>query len=62
MLTGHPDETFIECVQHVQEQVEAVNLTHDETSRRSLLAIHLSYHEIQAAQHGNDIAHLVSTK
>jgi hypothetical protein len=29
---SHPDGTRVEYVQHVQEQVEAVNLTRDETS------------------------------
>jgi predicted enzyme related to lactoylglutathione lyase len=33
MLAKHPDGTRIEYVQHVKEQVDAVNLTRDETSR-----------------------------
>jgi hypothetical protein len=32
MLAQHPDGTRIEYVQHVQEQVDAVNLTRPETS------------------------------
>ncbi len=31
-MARHPDGTRVECVQHVQEQVEAVNLTRVETS------------------------------
>jgi hypothetical protein len=32
MLAKHPDGTRIEYVQHVKEQVDAVNLTRSETS------------------------------
>lgn len=33
MLAKHPDGTLVEYVQQVKEQVDAVNLTRDETAR-----------------------------